>query len=183
MKLTLASASPRRVELIKKLDYLEVTVKPSAVNEIITKDNPREIVMELAEQNARAVCEGELTLGADTMVFLDDAKLGKPKSVEEAYEMFRRLCGRTHSVITGVCLTDKSKCVTSCEESFVTFAPYDDKIVTNYVQTGKPFDKAGGYGLQDSELASLIKEVTGDYDNVLGLPVRLVDTLVRENFT
>ncbi|MBR6788745.1 MAG: septum formation protein Maf [Clostridia bacterium] len=183
MNLILASASPRRRELIKKLDYLSVTVCPSNVEEIITKNTPCEIVMELAEQKASSIISNELTLGADTMVFLDDLKLGKPTTEADARRMFHALCGRTHEVITGICLKKRDKTISAYERSFVTFNDYNDEIINNYIKTGKPFDKAGGYGAQDEEFSPILKNITGDYDNVLGLPVQLIDRLIRENFS
>ncbi len=182
MKLTLASASPRRAELIKKIPWLEVTVLPSGAEEYTDKSDPKDAVIDLATQKAFAVDAPGLVLGADTMVVADGKRLGKPHSPEQAREMFALLCGRTHSVITGVCLRLGKRYETACEETFVDFGEYDGKIVENYIASGKPFDKAGGYGIQDEELAPMIKGITGDYDNVVGLPTRLVETLA-ENFT
>lgn len=182
MRLILASASPRRIELIKRLKYLDVTVRPANVDERTDKTDDKEAVMDLAEQKARAVKSDALVLGADTMVVAGGKRLGKPHSADEAYEMFRLLCGRPHKVLTGVCLMSKDKTVKACEETTVEFAPYDEDIISAYISTGKPFDKAGGYGVQDDELQGLILRITGDYDNVLGLPVRLVDALISENY-
>ena len=185
LRLTLASASPRRIELIKKLGYLDVTVKPSHAEELTEKTSASDVVVDLASLKARAVygeCGG-LVLGADTIVALGGKKLGKPRSEEEAYGFFRLLCGRTHSVFTGLCLIGGGKTVTGCEETLVEFGDYDEETVSAYVRSGKPFDKAGGYGLQDAELKTIIKGITGDHDNVLGLPVGLLDRLIGENFT
>lgn len=184
LKLTLASASPRRIELINKLAYLDVAVIPSGAEEETDKTSPAEAVVELASVKAFSVqrAHGGLVLGADTLVYAGGKRLGKPRSEEEAFGFFRELCGRAHSVFTGLCLTDGRRTVTGAEETIVRFAPFDEKIVGDYVRSGKPFDKAGGYGLQDVELESLIEGITGDYDNVLGLPVGLLDRLIRENF-
>lgn len=183
MRLILASASPRRVELIGKIPHLEVTVQPSRIEEVTDKTDDGEAVADLAEQKARAVAssraDGIPVLGADTVVVCGE-RLGKPKSAADAERMFRLLCGRTHSVFTGVCLTDGIRTLKAYEETRVTFAPYDDAVVANYIATGKPFDKAGGYGVQDEELAPLIERIDGDYDNVLGLPVGLVGKLLTE---
>lgn len=184
MRLILASASPRRIELIKKLAYLDVTVMPSGAAEITAETAPDAAVVDLAALKARAVAAkcGGLVLGADTVVALDGKMLGKPRSAEEAFGFFRFLCGRTHSVFTGVCLTDGIKTVTGCAETRVAFGAYEEDVVAAYVRSGKPFDKAGGYGIQDAELQKIIEGITGDYDNVLGLPVGLVDRLIGENF-
>ena len=113
---------------------------------------------------------------------MDNKPIGKPHSEEEAFAMLRELCGRTHEVITAVCLTDGNKVAEAVEKTQVTFNPFNEDIVRAYIATGKPFDKAGGYGVQDKELADIVAKVTGDYDNVVGLPVKLVDELLRENF-
>lgn len=181
MILTLASASPRRRELVRKLG-MDVEIHPADADEHTEEKDDKTAVTDIAERKARAV-SGDLVLGADTMVVACGRRLGKPKNEREAYEMFSLLCGRTHSVLTGVCLIGGGKCVRACEETLVEFGPYDDAVVSAYIRSGKPFDKAGGYGIQDPELAPIIKNITGDYDNVLGLPVKLVGRLIGENFT
>lgn len=182
MKLILASASPRRAELIKKLGYAEVELRPTGAEEHTDRTAPEEVAVALAEIKAKAIHASVPVLGADTIVSVDDVILGKPHSEEEAFAMFRTLCGRTHSVYTGVCVTDGNKTVSGYEKTLVRFAPYDEKTVSAYIASGKPFDKAGGYGIQDKELASVIIGIEGDYDNVVGLPIRLVDKILRENF-
>ncbi len=182
MRLILASASPRRIELIKKLKYLDVEVRPANVEEHTDKTDDKEAVMELAERKARAIKSDGLVLGADTMVVARGKRLGKPKTAREAREMFGLLCGAPHKVLTGVCLIRGGKIIKACEETAVEFAEYDESVVSAYIATGKPFDKAGGYGVQDAELAPLIVKITGDYDNVLGLPTALVDALISENY-
>lgn len=182
MKIVLASASPRRAELIKKLGYAEVETRPSGAIEHTDKTAPEEVVVELAKLKAMSVRADVPVLGADTVVSVGNIILGKPHSEEEAFAMFRTLCGRTHSVYTGVCVTDGKKTVCGYEKTLVAFAPYDEKTVKEYIASGKPFDKAGGYGIQDKELAPILRGIEGDYDNVVGLPVGLVDKLLRENF-
>lgn len=182
MKIILASASPRRVELIKKLGYVQAETRPSGATERTDKKVPEEIVVELAELKATSVKATVPVLGADTVVSADGRILGKPRTKDEAYDMFRFLCGRTHAVYTGVCITDGKRTVSGYEKTLVRFAPYDEKIVSAYIASGKPFDKAGGYGIQDKELAPILDGIDGDYDNVVGLPVGLVDKLLRENF-
>ncbi len=182
MKIILASASPRRAELIKKLGYVQAVTIPSGATECTDKTKPEDIVIELAKLKAMSVKATVPVLGADTVVSADGIVLGKPHTEREAFGMFRLLCGRTHSVYTGVCVTDGVKTVCGYEKTLVTFAPYDEKTVSAYIASGKPFDKAGGYGIQDKELAPILIGVEGDYDNVIGLPVGLVDKLLRENF-
>lgn len=182
MNLVLASASPRRIELIKKLEYLNVIVRPSSIEERTDKILPQDVVIDLALRKASSIVSDELVLGADTIVVIDGKILGKPHSEAQAKEMFRTLCGKAHSVMTGIALIKGDKVITDCEKTIVRFGEYDEKVIDEYVRSGKPFDKAGGYGLQDKELSTIIEGLTGDYDNVLGLPTRLISRLIRENF-
>ena len=181
MRLILASASPRRKELIKKLD-LEVEIVPSGAEEKTNCLEPRSYAMALASIKAQEVFDrtGGLVLGADTVVVLDGEILGKPKTATEADEMFSKLCGRTHEVITGLCIIDKDSKVTDAEVSYVTFGEYDDRIIKEYIRSGAPFDKAGGYGIQDEALSPIIKNVKGDLDNIIGLPVKKVEKLLEQ---
>ncbi len=183
MKLILASASPRRRELIKALS-LDVEVIPSDVDEKVSADSAEALVTELARIKARSVFEktGELTLGADTVVEVDGEILGKPRTAAEAEEMFGKLCGRTHRVLTGFCLIWQGGEVVDREITHVTFKEYDKKIVGSYIASGAPFDKAGGYGIQDGALAPLIASVNGDLDNVIGLPVQRIGKILKEKF-
>ena len=182
MKIILASASPRRAELIRKLGA-DIAVVPSDAEEV-TLAGAEETAVENAKRKALSVpAEGGVVLGADTVVVsADNRPLGKPHSEEEAFAMLRELCGRTHEVVTAVCLTDGKKTVEGREKTKVTFSAADDEALRAYIATGKPFDKAGGYGLQDKEIAPLVAKVEGDRDNVIGLPVSLVSRLLRENF-
>ena len=183
MKLVLASASPRRRELIKSLN-LEVEVIPSGADENIEPCAPEQYVKKLATLKARDVFQktSSLTLGADTVVEVDGMILGKPKTYEQAEQMFRLLCGCSHRVLTGVCFIDGNHEVVDCEVTTVTFKPFDAKIIDEYIKTGSPFDKAGGYGIQDEMLAPIVASVDGELDNVIGLPVKLVAKILKEKF-
>ena len=183
MKLILASASPRRAELVRRLGC-DFEIRPT---------DAEEVSLPTAEATAAANAklkahslpseDGCVVLGADTVVSsADDRPLGKPHSEEEAFAMLRELCGRTHTVITGIYLTDGRRSVHAEEKTAVTFAPLDEETVRAYVSTGKPFDKAGGYGIQDKELGRLVVRVDGDIDNVIGLPVAAVRRLLGEYF-
>ena len=185
MKIVLASASPRRIELIKKLEYLEVEVKAANIEEKTEEKTASAAVMDLARQKALAVRDSgvkDLILAADTMVVIGDKKLGKPLNAEAARDMFKLLCGKTHSVLTGICLLRGNKIISDFSETKVTFNEYKENIIEEYISLGKPFDKAGGYGIQDAELREIVSGIKGEYDNVLGLPVAQVDRLLRENF-
>ena len=179
MRLILASASPRRRELIGRLtdDCIAVTCD----TEELTEGEPRCI----AEENSRrkALAASRLyrgtVLGADTVVDLDGKALGKPKDAAAAKRMLGALCGRTHAVVTGVTLTDGTKTVTASERTAVRFADIPDDVIDAYVKSGKAFGKAGAYGIQDEELSGYIS-YEGDYYNVVGLPVALVSLLMKE---
>lgn len=182
MKIVLASASPRRKELIKKLDYVEAKVVPSNVSEDIGVLPPEEYVKKLAFLKASEVYSrtGGVVVGADTVVTCDGKIYGKPKSFSEADQMFKELCGKTHSVITGLYVTNGECTKSDCVITYVTFGKYDDSLVHSYIMSGSPFDKAGGYGLQDPEIKDLIVEVVGDKDNVVGLPVSKLDDMLKQ---
>lgn len=184
MKITLASASPRRRELIKKIPRLIVDVVPSDADENVSASTPEELVTELALKKSKAVFDktGGIVVGADTVVASDGKIFGKPKSVEEARSFFRLLCRRTHEVMTGIAVVTKDKIKTACEISRVTFYKYDEKLIETYIASGSPFDKAGGYGIQDEGLKPLIKSVEGDLDNIIGLPVKLLENTLEEFF-
>ncbi len=183
MKVTLASASPRRRELIKKIPQLDVDFCVSGADEsAITESDPTLLVKKLASVKAASVAartEG-VVIGADTVVAIDGKILGKPRDEREAQEFFKLLCGRTHAVITGIAVIDGNRMQVASESTLVTFNGYDAEIVDRYIKSGSPFDKAGGYGIQDELLKPLIANVQGSLDNVIGLPVELLRTTLEE---
>ena len=181
-KIILASGSPRRKELLLQIGIVpEIIV--SHVEEKITSDIPAEVVMSLAEQKAVDVAkempEGTVILGSDTVVAADGKILGKPKSHEEAYEMIRRLAGRSHQVYTGVCLVKKGPegeadtVVSFYDETDVNVSPMTEKEIREYAVSEEPLDKAGSYAVQGF-FARYIDGLKGSYANVMGLPVHLV---------
>lgn len=175
--LVLASASPRRKELIGYLKRPFVC-RVSAIEEIVTKTEPAEVVCELSRQKAEDVAgkekEGVTVIGADTVVACDGKILGKPKDREDAIAMLHMLSGRTHSVFTGVTLCrirqGKTECESFAEETKVTFYPMKEEEIEAYVDSGDCYDKAGAYGIQ-SGAAIYVRSIEGDYNNVVGLPV------------
>lgn len=178
MRLILASASPRRRELLQQIQ-MEFTVLPAKGEEKITKEVPQEVVMELSEQKAREVAgrpdvmEGDaLVLGADTVVVYQDKILGKPKDEQDALAMLKTLAGNTHEVYTGVTLLDvrTGKSSSFFERTAVTMFSVQEEEILEYIATGEPMDKAGAYGIQGIG-AKFIKCIEGDYNNVVGLPV------------
>ena len=181
-KIILASGSPRRKELLLQIGIVpEIIV--SHVEEKITSDIPAEVVMSLAEQKAVDVAkempEGTVILGSDTVVAADGKILGKPKSHEEAYEMIRRLAGRSHQVYTGVCLVKKGPegeadtVVSFYDETDVNVSPMTEKEIREYADSEEPMDKAGSYAVQGF-FARYIDGLKGSFANVMGLPVHLV---------
>lgn len=181
MKLVLASASPRRRELIGKIEGLEVEIIASDADESAAFTTAGGYACALARLKAEEVYSrvGLPTVGADTIVYLDGV-MGKPGSENAAREMLWRLSGKTHSVITGVCLIDGGKTVCRYYETKVTFLPFTEEFIENYIGSGSPMDKAGAYGLQDEMLAPFVSGVDGCRDNVIGLPVGLLREMLEE---
>lgn len=182
-EVTLASSSPRRAALLRKIPWLRVTVFPSRVVEsAYAGGDPADYAMTLARRKAEDVWRhaGGLVIGADTVVALDGEVLGKPVSGATAERMLCKLCGRTHTVITGYCVASDAKIVQNCVKTRVTFGDYLPDVVHAYIGTGAPFDKAGGYGLQDEMIAPLIQSVEGDRDNVIGLPIEALRKTLEE---
>lgn len=176
-KLILASASPRRKELLEQAGAV-FEICPAKGEEVITGKNPAEAVMELALNKAREVADmgGEdiLVLGADTVVVHDGRILGKPKDEQDAVRMLTELSGNTHSVFTGVAVIQKTggseKVCNFNEETRVTMYPMSRDEIEAYVKTKEPMDKAGAYGIQGKG-AVFIEKIMGDYNNVVGLPI------------
>lgn len=188
MKYILASASPRRKELLTQAGF-QFEIIPSLAEETYTKTVPSEIVTELAAQKAADVFhrhkeENCVVIGADTIVVYRDEIFGKPADKQEAYDMLSMLADRTHQVYTGVSLiiSKKGKVHTRTfyESTDVTFCPICKEDLRAYVESGEPLDKAGAYGIQGS-FAIHVRCISGDYSNVVGLPVcRLYQELLKE---
>jgi septum formation protein len=188
INIILASGSPRRRELFEQVGLTFSIVKSNA-EERITKTNPKEVVTELALQKAGAVqkqlsLKGELlnkealVVGADTIVVLEGKILGKPRDEKDALEILMSLSGKEHSVFTGVSgiyidekgKTDEQKSFCFAEETVVTMYPFQKEEAEAYIRTKEPMDKAGAYGIQGLG-AVLVKEIKGDYNNVVGFPI------------
>ena len=201
MALVLASASPRRQELLRSAG-IAITVQPTNIPETpLDGENPKTFAQRLAHEKAWAIFKqrpNEFVLGADTIVVVDGQILGKPVNASDAARMLRLLSGRTHEVTTGVCLmgprsTAQPETATSesskhesalgdtrSETTRVTMSMFGDEEIQAYIATGEPMDKAGAYAIQG--IASRwIPRIEGDYSNVVGLPVALVYKMLREN--
>ena len=193
--LVLASASPRREELLRNAG-IQFTVRAANIPEVpLENEAPEVFAQRLAHEKAFAVAQerpGDFILGADTIVVVDDLILGKPSDQTSALRMLRLLSGRTHRVITGVCLIGLGNSVPSgqfpvpsfCDVRFetttVVMEQVSDQEIAEYVATGEPMDKAGAYAIQG--IASRwVSRIEGDYFNVVGLPVSLVYRMLQEN--
>jgi len=183
-QLILASKSPRRYELLKQMG-LDFEVIPSgAVEDFFNTESPREHVIRLAEAKARDVASkypDHWVVAADTIVCINGSILGKPRGREEAVEMLRRLSGREHRVLTGfsVCRSGKGESDQEAVQTVVKMKPLTSAEIAWYVQTGEPFDKAGGYAIQGIG-SFMIESIQGSYTNVVGLPLcELIQMLTR----
>ena len=174
-KLILASNSPRRSHLLAQAG-LNFSVIPSAVDEQkLAMSDPDEYVRALAESKARDISEkhpDSWIIGADTIVLIEQQILGKPDSTDVARNMLRHLSGKMHQVYTGYCICCKKekRLFSDVVKTDVYFKELSDREIEWYIQTGEPFDKAGGYGIQGIG-AFLVERINGSYTNVVGLPV------------
>ena len=176
--LILASASPRRRELMEKL-HMPFVCEPAAAPEVVPDGLPAALVPEhlaahkaeeVFQKHAASASDPLIVIGSDTVVLCDDKILGKPHSRDEAAAMLRLLSGRTHEVLTGVCLRSAAKTVRFTSRTEVEFYPLSETQIANYIESGEPMDKAGAYGIQ-GDGALLVKGICGDYYTVMGFPV------------
>src|SRR3954453_6383856 len=176
--LTLASASPRRRQLLEMLG-IPVRVVPSNIPEVRRPvETPIDYVERLAREKAMSV-PGSLVLGADTTVVLRDEVLEKPVDPPDALRMLKKLQGRMHQVVTSVALVADETVHQATDITNVVFRRLDQEFLEAYVATGEPMDKAGAYGIQGYG-AALVERIDGDFFSVMGLPIRLVLNLMRE---
>ncbi|HEV8515275.1 MAG TPA: Maf family protein [Cyclobacteriaceae bacterium] len=176
-RLILASASPRRQFLLKEIG-LEFTIDPPHIDESFPGDMPIEKVPSyLAEKKAKALLpkiKDEIVLASDTVVILGNQILNKPADRAEAIDMLSSLSGKTHTVITAVCLLSKEKTDSFEDRTEVTFKKLSKEEIEFYVDNYKPFDKAGAYGAQDWIGMVAIEKIVGSYFTVMGLPIHKV---------
>ncbi len=184
MELVLASASPRRLELMNMLGFEDLTVLPAVGEENVDLSQPpHEIVRQLAMNKAVEVslrCEGHpLIVAADTIVWYNNKVYGKPVDEEDAFRMLRSLSGNTHSVFTGVAVLGSGGLDLRSEESRVTFREMSDEEIRGYIATGEPMDKAGAYGVQGRG-AVFVEHLDGDFFNVMGLPLCTLAQMLKQ---
>ncbi len=173
MRLILASASPRRREILTTAGF-EFEIVKSDYAEEKTSASPKELCLNNAIGKAREVYDklnrvDALVLGADTIVVFENKVIGKPTSAENAKEILSMLSGNTHTVITAYCIAYGGKIISNCVTSTVTFNELSSEDIDIYVSSGKPMDKAGAYGIQDGY--NIVKSYTGSLNNIIGLPI------------
>lgn len=171
MELILASQSPRRKELLTLLGH-SFRVQVASVDETMENLPIAEAVARLSYRKAAAVeaKANQIVIGADTVVVLDGKVLGKPRDAEDAVRMLQSLSGKTHQVMTGVCVLKGDRVLTHTEVTQVAFRTITQREIEDYVATKEPMDKAGAYGIQGGA-ARFVEKIVGDYYNVVGLPV------------
>jgi septum formation protein len=182
-RLILASASPRRRELLAQVGFSFEVIPAHIPEDPLADEDPIAYVTRLAREKAQAVYNGlgdpdAVVLGADTSVTLDNHILGKPEDSADAARMLRLLSGRTHRVITGVAAVSAKTTEVAAEVTAVRFLTLSDEEIAAYIASGEPMDKAGAYAIQ-GRAARWIPRVEGCYFNVVGLPLALVTTLLE----
>jgi len=190
--IVLASASPRRQELLRNAGIL-FSAQPADIDETPRAgESPRDCAERLAQEKAGVIskkCPRDFVLGADTIVVVDETILGKPRDADDALRMLRLLSGRAHAVITGVCLVSPvasdqwpvvSNTKSASETTLVTMGEISDDEIREYIATGEPMDKAGAYAIQGMA-SRWIPRIEGDYSNVVGLPVALVYRMLKSH--
>ena len=179
MDLILASASPRRREILSKAGYKFKVVPSDYEEKILTLNYNDQIVKNCAYNKALDVFkknQNSLIIASDTVVVLDNIILGKPKDKTDAFKMLKALSNKKHFVATSICLMNKNNVLGDIQKTFVTFKKLSDDEINNYLNSKKPFDKAGSYGIQDDGFDFAIN-IQGDIDNVIGFPMRLFDKM------
>lgn len=179
-KIVLASGSPRRQELLRRIGIRDFEIRVPQVEEDYPAElSPEEIVSYISREKSLAVPSAgdEVVITADTMVFLDDQRLGKPRDEAEALAMLTALAGRHHTVCTGVSVRRGGEILTRAQSTQVYFRSATEAELRAYIRGGEPMDKAGAYGVQ-GQGALLVERIDGDFFNVMGLPVLLLSRML-----
>jgi len=177
--IVLASKSPRRAELLRLMDIPFRILTCDTDESYDEALKAKEIPIYIAQQKALAVrshyrIENEIIIGADSIVFLNDDIMGKPTNAKEAYRMLAKLSGKKHTVTTGVCILFNQRVIKFASSSEVLMRPLDHDEVNYYIDTYQPYDKAGGYAIQEWIGMNKISHIEGSYTNIMGLPTDLV---------
>lgn len=181
-RIVLGSGSPRRQELLRRMGIEDFDLRVPQVEETFPAGlSPQETVCCISREKSAAVVSTpeEIVITADTMVFLDDKKLGKPADEGEALSMLTALQGRHHTVCTGVTVRQGERLLTAAETTDIYFRPATESELRAYIATGEPMDKAGAYGVQGKG-GLLVQRIDGDFFNVMGLPLVLLHSMLRE---
>jgi septum formation protein len=183
-KIVLASGSPRRQELLQRIGVTDFDVRVPKADETYPENlTPRQIVEHISREKAEAAASlctpDEIVITADTMVFLDDQRLGKPVDEADALRMLTALQGRHHTVCTGVTVRQGDCFLTESESTEVYFCSATEAELRSYIATGEPMDKAGSYGIQGKG-ALLVERLNGDFFNVMGLPVLRLSRMLQQ---
>lgn len=186
MKIILASASPRRKEILENAGLKFKVVKSDIEETVFEDETPEELVKRLSHEKAAYIADknrAELVIGSDTVVAIDGKILGKPADEKEAYNMLKMLSGRDHYVTTGVSMINREKGidVTNHCTSSVKFKNLSDSDIYDYISTGEFKDKAGSYGIQGFG-AVLVEYIKGDYFNIVGFPISMASDMMKESF-
>lgn len=181
MIITLASASPRRIELIKKLNRPYKVTVSNCIEVVDRALSPQAITESLARQKAKEVYdrEGGIVLGCDTVVVYNGEVIGKPKDIADAKRTLRRLSGNAHFVFTGISIIGKGVEISDYDRTDVFFNELSDALIDEYVKAVNVLDKAGSYGIQDD--FGLVKSYNGSFYNIMGLPIEKIQKLLLEN--
>lgn len=178
MKIVLASASPRRKELLKNI-VQNFEIIPSTADENIDITDPIKYACKVAEHKCEQVFasnKDKIVIGCDTIVVFNGRILGKPKDIEDAKNTLRVLSNQVHEVITGVCVMCSNKKFVDFDKTQVFFNDLTEEFIKAYADSGSPLDKAGSYGIQDG---GVVKEYFGSFTNVVGLPIELVEKMLK----
>ena len=175
MKIILASSSPRRKEIMSRLDIKFKTLNPAVIEpKYSNEESPEKYSEKLSKMKAESIYEkhqDNIVVGADTIVVLDEnIVLGKPNDKKEAYKSLMMLSGKIHKVVTGVTIINSENNYTFSEKTLVKFLDLNESEVLKYISTKSPYDKAGSYGIQDYS-SIFVEKINGCYDNVLGFPL------------
>ncbi len=178
-KIILASASPRRRELLEGMGVEFTVDTKNSFDEVYDSKTPKDLIPAVLSKGKsygfhRELQDDEILITSDTLVLCDDVVMGKPHSHDEAVQMLQMLSGRSHKVITAITIRDNKKCRTASDMTFVNFKPLSDDEIEYYITNYKPFDKAGAYGIQEWIGYIGIDRIEGSYFTVMGFPVHLV---------